>query len=126
MPGKRKPQLQNGDVESLSAAPAGSLRVFEIRAQPAGMLKPPVTNQLDARRPQKVSLFLAPDLRSIRIHCALFAVHAQLRHRHRCTARSGASGNLYSGAFAICRNSRCQRTPGWLVMRWERYLPLRP
>jgi hypothetical protein len=73
-----KPQLQNGDVESLSAAPADSLRIFglevRIRAQPAGMLKPPVTNKLDARRLQKVSLFLMPDLRSSQLHCALFPV----------------------------------------------------
>jgi hypothetical protein len=83
MPGKRKPQLQNGDVESLSAAPAGSLRVFEpevrIRAQPAGMLKPPVTNKLDAHRSPKVSLFLAPACGAATyiVHC--LPCRAQLR-----------------------------------------------
>jgi hypothetical protein len=76
MSGHCKSQLQNGDVESLSAAPADSLRLFELEvricAQPAGMLKPPVTNKLDARRLQKVSLFLTSSLWSIQLHCALF------------------------------------------------------
>jgi hypothetical protein len=72
--------IRNGDVESLSAAPAGSLRVifFRISAQSAGMLKPLTANSSMLAGSGKSRFSQCPENEHpVLKYCALSGVQAQ-------------------------------------------------
>jgi hypothetical protein len=97
----------NGDVESLSAAPAGSLRVIvEIRAQPAGMLKPlPAHTACWMLENGEKSRFFAPRVTNRKYRVSTHIVH-RLAGKRKLDLRTGIQVRLWRTAEAV--------HPGWL------------